>query len=80
MDVPPVEDEVWTNIVSGKVKYPLDFLAAKILLGRLTLKVKSNPSPSMLQKCSSDLHYLYAQNSDLPCVQRDMKQIFGGVK
>ncbi len=78
MDVPPISNPVWHNIVAGKVKYQLDFLAAKILLGRLLLRVRSDPSPGMLEKCAHDLQNLFAQNPDLPCVQRDLERIFGG--
>ncbi len=80
MDVPSVENPVWKDIVSGKVKYQLDFLAAKIMLGRLILKVRNNPSLETLAKCGQELHNLYDQNVDLPCVQRDLARIFGGIK
>jgi hypothetical protein len=78
MDVPSAENVIWSNIVTGKVKYPLEFLAAKIMLGRLMLRVKNDPSEKMTAKCSQELYNLYAQNSELPCVQRDLGKIFGG--
>ncbi len=78
MDVPSAESPVWNDIISGKVKYQLDFLAAKIMLGRLMLKVRNDSSLDNLAKCGRELHNLYAQNVDLPCVQRDLKRIFGG--
>ncbi|MBI5303929.1 MAG: hypothetical protein HY868_17465 [Chloroflexi bacterium] len=80
MDVPSVQNSVWNDIVSGKVKYQLDFLAAKIMLGRLMLRVKNDSSHNMIEKCGQELHNLYAQNADLPCVQRDLTKIFGGVR
>ncbi len=73
MDVPSAEGLVWHDIVTGKVKYPLEFLAAKIMLGHLLLKVKNDSSQSMIARCSHQLYSLYAQNADLPCVQRDLK-------
>ncbi|MBI5033894.1 MAG: hypothetical protein HZB51_25525 [Chloroflexi bacterium] len=78
MDVPSKENPVWNDIISCKVKYPLDFLAAKIMLGRLILKVRNDPSLENLAKCGRELHNLYDQNVDLPCVQRDLARIFGG--
>jgi hypothetical protein len=78
MDVPPVNHPAWNDIVTGKAKYQLDFLAAKILLGWLMLKIKSDPSPGMVETCRHALHNLFAQNADLPCVQHDLEQIFGG--
>ncbi len=80
MDVPSAENLVWHDIVTGKVKYPLEFLAAKIMLGRLLLKVKNDSSPSMIAQCGQQLYNLYAQNADLPCVQRDLEKIFGGAR
>ncbi len=81
MEVPPAGHPVWSDIVTGQAKYQLDFLAAKILLGWLMLKVKSDPSPGMVETCAQALHHLFAQNHDLPCVQHDLEQIFrGGVR
>jgi hypothetical protein len=80
MDVPPVTYSGWKDVVSGKARYQLEFLAAKILLGRLMLKVKNDPSPTMMNTCVQELHNLFAQNADLPNVQNDLKQIFGGVR
>ncbi len=80
MDVPSAENIIWTDIVTGKVKYPLEFLAAKIMLGRLLLKVKSDTSPRMIATCSHELYNLYVKNADLPCVQRDLNKILGGVR
>ncbi len=78
MDVPNATHVAWKDVLSGKTKYPLEFLAAKILLGRLTLRVKNDPSPATLQACAQELHNLYAQNADLPNVQNDLKHIFLG--
>ncbi len=80
MNVPPAENFMWNDIVTGKVKYQLEFLAAKILLGRLMLKVRNDSSPNAIAKCRQELHNLYAQNADLPCVQRDLNKIFGGAR
>jgi hypothetical protein len=80
MDVPPVTYAGWRDIVSGKTRYQLEFLAAKILLGRLTLRVKNDPSPTMIYACAQELHNLFAENADLPNVQNDLKQILGGVR
>lgn len=79
MDVPPAEHPAWGDVVAGKVKVRLDFFAGKILLGWLLLKVESEPSDDMIQACVLDLHHLFAQNADLPCVQHDLEQIFGEV-
>ncbi len=40
MDVPSKSNKAWQDIVTGKKTYQLKFLAAKILLGRLTRSVR----------------------------------------
>jgi hypothetical protein len=77
MDVPSADDPAWKEILSGEVRYQLDFFAAKILLGWLLLKVDSDPSEEMLAGSAESLHHLFAQNAHLPCVQHDLAEIFG---
>jgi hypothetical protein len=55
----------------------LKFLAAKILLGRLTRAVKDNPSPDNIKTSIDQLHDIFAQNAHIPSVQNDLKTIFG---
>lgn len=76
MEVPPADDPIWADILTGKVRYQLDFFAAKILLGWLLLKVDNDPSPQVLLASAQALHHLFAQNAGLPCVQRDLSVIF----
>jgi hypothetical protein len=77
MEVPPAGDPVWADVLTGKVRYKLDFFAAKILLGWLLLKVENDPSDDVLVASAQALQHLFAQNSGLPCVQRDLVEIFG---
>lgn len=78
MDVPPADDPAWSDILTGRARYQLDFVAAKILLGWLLLKVQSDPRERMLAECSAALQNLFAQNVQLPCVQHDLAEIFSG--
>jgi hypothetical protein len=77
MEVPPADHPAWKGILTGQVRYQLDFFAAKILLGWLLLKVDSDPSPEMIDSSVQALHHLFAQNAQLPCVQHDLAEIFG---
>jgi hypothetical protein len=77
MEVPAVDHPAWRDILTGRVRYQLDFFAAKILLGWLLLKVANDPSDDVLVESVEALHHLFAQNSGLPCVQRDLLEIFG---
>lgn len=77
MDVPPVSHPDWKNVVSGKVKCQFEFLATNFLLGYLTLQVKRDSSPQVIQKCAHELHDIFVRNADLFSVQRDLIKIFG---
>lgn len=77
MEVPPATDPAWRDLLTGRVRHPLDFFAAKILLGWLLLKVESDPSEAMVAESAAALHHLFAQNAQLPCVQHDLAVIFG---
>jgi hypothetical protein len=77
MEVPPAEHPAWKDVLTGRVRYQLDFFAAKILLGWLLLKVDSDPSDEMIADCAQALHHLFAQNAQLPCVRHDLREIFG---
>lgn len=77
MDLPPPDDPAWDDLIRGDARHELDFFAGKIMLGWLNLKVESDPSPEMMQICRTTLHDLFAQNLELPCVQHDLKEIFG---
>jgi hypothetical protein len=77
MEVPPADDPAWKDILTGRVRHRLDFFAAKILLGWLLLKVASDPSDDVLVSSAHALQHLFAQNAALPCVQRDLAEIFG---
>jgi hypothetical protein len=77
MDVPPVSHPAWKNIVSGKEKHQFEFLATNLLLGYLTLQVKRNSSPEVIQKSAQELHDIFVRNADLPSVEHDLIKIFG---
>ncbi|MFZ5910147.1 MAG: DUF6976 family protein [Chloroflexota bacterium] len=77
MDVPPVSHPAWKEIVSGEKRRQFEFLATNLLLGYLTLQVKRNSSPEIVQKCAQELHDIFVRNADLGSVQRDLIKIFG---
>ncbi len=75
MDVPSSLHPVWREIVCGRVIIQFEFLGAKILQG--TLRRKLVKDPALLERCAADLRELFAENSDLPSAQNDLKKIFG---
>lgn len=77
MEIPSVSHPLWAELVTGKLRFTLSFLAAKILLARVTKETELNPSPAVIHKAANDLRALYAAYPDLPKVKNDMEQIFG---
>ncbi|WP_043640487.1 hypothetical protein [Desulfovibrio sp. TomC] len=76
MDVPSKSNKAWQDIVTGKKTFQLKFLAAKILLGRLTRTVKEDPSPSTISSSVDQLYAIFSNNLNMPSVQDDLKTIF----
>jgi hypothetical protein len=77
MDVPSKSNKMWHDIVTEKKTFQLKFLAAKILLGRLTRAVKENPAPGNIATSIDQIHALFTSNANMPSVQDDLKTIFG---
>ncbi|GFK94478.1 hypothetical protein NNJEOMEG_02323 [Fundidesulfovibrio magnetotacticus] len=77
MSLPAKSSKQWQDVVTGKKAYELKFLAAKILLGRLTRSLSENPSPDNVKAGIDQLYDVYAKNSHIPSVQDDLKTIFG---
>lgn len=75
MDVPSIENRLWSDVVSGKLACELNFLALKILLGRLNLIVRQDPAPSNVQKCAKELREFFLKNAGMPSAQRDLETL-----
>jgi hypothetical protein len=75
LSVPSANDPIWSDIVSGKRKFQFDFVAAKILLGHLNVKVRHRNEPSVVQEGARELHDVFARNVQMPSVQRDLAKI-----
>ncbi len=77
MSVPPRDNPKWEEIITGKKTYTLKFLAAKILLGRLTRTVKADSAPANVSAAVDELHALYTKNAATQSAKDDLKTIFG---
>jgi hypothetical protein len=77
MEFSPAIEPIWRDIVTGKVKVDFEFLAAKILQSTMTRTYAKDPTADKLEKCARDLRDLFAQNADVPAVQRDLKKVLG---
>jgi hypothetical protein len=75
MNVPPISDVRWRHLVTGRIRCDLEFLAAKILLGRLSAIVSYDPSK--VGPSTEELRALFLKNLQAPKVQSDLLKIFG---
>ncbi len=70
MQVPGKEHPVWGDLITGQKNAILSFLAAKIMIARLRLGYQANPAS--LTAGSAELWAIYANNSQLSSVQKDL--------
>jgi hypothetical protein len=75
MDLPPLEHHVWLDVISGKIHYQFESLAARILLRTLARSAAEDPSPDNLLNCARMLRGLFVQNSSSPSIQNDLRKI-----
>ncbi|MBM9615172.1 hypothetical protein JWJ90_12870 [Desulfobulbus rhabdoformis] len=77
MSVPPKNNPIWADIVTGRKTFTLKFLAAKILLGRVVRTVSASPTAANVNDAVAQLHAVYEKNAGSPSVKEDLKVIFG---
>ncbi len=77
LKIPTETNPVWRKIVSGKELYKFEFIATKILLGRLMVMVQHSPEPDVLARGAAELRNIFVRNIRLPSVQRDLQKITG---
>lgn len=72
MRLPSKNDRIWIEIVTGKKICQLKFLAAKILLGRLTRSVQEDSSPENIMASIEQIYTIYENNINMPSVKDDI--------
>ena len=73
-----VDAPEWRDIILEKKKYGFEFFALRILVGRLTVDYRNNPTPETMRRCIEQLVSFF-QNEKNPQAQKDLHKIFGGV-
>jgi hypothetical protein len=77
MTIPHESHPGWSKAISGHASHNYEFLATKILMGRLTLDYNRDHSPEAVRKSVAELRTFFEKNKDVPKVQADLKKIFG---
>jgi hypothetical protein len=75
MQVPPVDHPCWEQLVSGKKKVSLGFLATKMMLVRLQMGVVRGEVK--VPNAVRELRELFQQNIDHTKVQDDLQRLMG---
>lgn len=71
--VPKASSSVWADLLTGKSKIKLEFLAAKLFLGMASSKLKYEPS--LINSLALELHNIYEKNQKSPNAQNDLTKI-----
>jgi hypothetical protein len=68
----------WLKAISGQGPFEFEFLATKIIMGRLNRDYKRETSPAAARKLVAELRDFFQKNIKLPKVQADLKKIIEG--
>jgi len=69
--------EEWKNVILERKRYGFEFLALRILVGRLSVNYRNNPTPDTLRRCIQQLIDFF-QNEKNPLAQKDLNKIMEG--
>ena len=74
--VPSETDDKWQALILGLEHVNFEFFPVKLLLARLQLQAKIDPSAENVLKCSAELQKLFVKNQHIPKAKRDLDKIF----
>ncbi|HTI01935.1 MAG TPA: hypothetical protein VL752_13395 [Acidisoma sp.] len=75
MSVPPITDQRWRDVATGKIARPWKLLAVKIMMTRILGLTKADPSPTTVNGCVQEIHSFFVKNAQI--AQDDLAAIFG---
>ena len=75
MEVEKVPKQIWIDVITGKITAEFEFLAVKILLGRLRIDYRVDSSPEAVEKSVEELQGLFVKSRHIPSSQRDLQKI-----
>lgn len=78
MAIPGESHPGWLKAISGQGAQNIEFLATKLLLGRLNQSYKRDPSPQNGKQCVKELREFFQKNENLPKAMGDLKHIIEG--
>lgn len=73
--VPAANHPGWTQVLLGEHVPQLQFLATKLLISRLSIEVKQDPSSAKMAECIRDLRAFFEKNQAQPRAMADLESI-----
>lgn len=75
--VPDSSDEKWRKLITGEGEnINFDFFPTKLLLARIKLQVKRDPSNQTIEKGIIEFRELFVKNQHIPKAKKDLDKIF----
>ena len=74
--IPDKTHEKWQALLLGVNTVNFEFFPVKLLLARLKLQVKRDPSPETIEKSVNELRELFVKNQHIPKAKKDLNKIF----
>ncbi len=74
-ETPSLSDEIWKKVLIGETVVDFEFLAVKLLLSRLQLKLRRDPS--QLEQLKGEFRNIFVQKAHLPATQKDLSKLTG---
>lgn len=75
MTIPPASAQIWKDLLLRNRTFEFNYLALKLLLGKLSMDVEHDPSAENILRCAGQLHDLLARNVNLPSAKSDIQMI-----
>ncbi len=76
MDIPPINNNKWVEVVKGDVTFDVEFFPLKLLLARQRLQTQIDTKKETLEKCAQELRQIFIKNQNHPIARKDLEKIF----
>ncbi len=73
--VPPSTNAKWKDLVTGKTQYQFNLLGLRILMGRILLSTRTDPSLSNVNQAVEEIRDFFVKNEKI--ATQDLNKIFG---
>ena len=77
MRIPSQEHPGWMKAIRGDLTGRFEYLATKIMVGRLNVLYRLNPSEDTARRCISEIREFFMNCPDLPKVRHGLVVIEG---